>query len=437
MSLFDFLLWTIMGVISFRMIFLKREFDVMIGWLMFGLIILSLQLLYEGYKWQSVLLYLMPLMWLLFYKYNLKRVVKITLISFFVLSSALLVVFPTPVLDEPTGQYVVGTTRLSVMDDSRFFYDEIRELPIQIWYPADSTEDKSPARWMIDGKETTRAFASSFHMLPFMMDQLNHVKTHSYEDVVMTEGEFPIVVLSHGWSSFRNLHLNFAEHLASNGYIVIALDHTYGAAITRLQDGRVITMDKSLLDNDDILKYADELIETYRDDIERVIDEIPKLNQNHPILKNHLEMDKLALLGHSTGAGACVLYALENDVDAIIGLDAWVEPIEIDKTLTVPNLFFRSEAWSESNNNQNLSKVTETIYEVNNANHQDFTLVHKFSPILELIGYTSDDSQTMQEEYILEFFDHYLKGRRLNLKKLDEQYKDETSHKVVNPEASN
>jgi len=437
MSLFDFLLWTIMGVISLRMVFLNREIEGMIGWLMFGVIILSLQLLYDGYKWQSAFLYLMPIMWLLFYKLNLRSVFKIVLVSFFVISSALLVVFPTPVLDEPTGHYIVGTTRLSVMDDSRILYDEIRELPVQIWYPSDSTEDKSPARWMIDGKETTRAFASQFHMLPFMMDQLNHVKTHSYEDIVMTEGEFPVVVLSHGWSSFRNLHLNFAELLASNGYVVIALDHTYGAAMTRLQDGRVITIDNSILDNDDILKYADELIEAYRDDIACVINEIPNLNQTHPVLKNHLQEDKLALLGHSTGAGACVLYALDNDVDAIIGLDAWVEPIEIDKSLKVPNLFFRSEAWSESSNNQNLSIVTESIYEIKNGNHQDFTLVYMFSPVLELIGYTSNDSKKMQEEYVLEFFDHFLKGHTLNLNRLDEKYKDETSIKRTFPEASN
>jgi len=436
MSLFDFLLWTIMGVISLRMVFLNREIEGMIGWLMFGVIILSLQLLYDGYKWQSALLYLMPIMWLLFYKLNLKSMFKIVLVSFFFISSALLVVFPTPVLDEPTGHYIVGTTRLSVMDNSRILYDEVRELPVQIWYPSDSNEDKSPARWMIDGKETTRAFASQFHLLPFMMDQLNHVKTHSYEDIVMTEGEFPIVVLSHGWSSFRNLHLNFAELLASNGYVVIALDHTYGAAMTRLQDGRVITIDNSLIDNDDVLKYADELIEAYRDDIASVINEISNLNQTHPILKNHLEEDKLALLGHSTGAGACVLYALDNDVDAIIGLDAWVEPIEIDKSLKVPNLFFRSEEWSESTNNQNLSIVTESIYEIKNGNHQDFTLVYMFSPVLELIGYTSDDSKKMQEDYVLEFLDHCLKGRTLNLNRLDEKYKDETSIKRTIPEAS-
>ena len=41
-----------------------------------------------------------------------------------------------------------------------------------------------------------------------------------------TEGPFPLVVISHGYPGNRFLLAHMAEHLASHGYAVVALDHT-------------------------------------------------------------------------------------------------------------------------------------------------------------------------------------------------------------------
>lgn len=421
MNLFDFLLWAFMGVIAFRMVYLKRDIDQMIGWLMFGIIILVLQLMYEGLKWQSIGLYVMPVFWLVFYKKLYKKLMSLLIVTCFLLSSGLLVVFPTPILPAPRGPFVVGTTRMSLIDESRTMMAEKREIPIQVWYPAQSSEGKNPTNWMVDGKDAIRVFAEDYGVLSFMFDQLEEVKSHSYENVVPLAGNYPIVLLSHGWDSSRQLHINLSEHLASHGYMVIGIDHTLGAAFTKLHDGRIIKRDESLL-GDDFITDGKVLIEMYKEDIAYVYSKIEKLNDKHDILKNHIDTDNIGLLAHSTGAGAAVAFAMEEPVEAIFLLDAWVEPIEITGTLQIPKLFFRSEDWAESTNNDNLSLVTDKVYQVKNAGHQDFTNGYNLSPVLELIGYVSDDSITMQEDYILAFFDLHLKGKEDILMELTDKY---------------
>ena len=42
----------------------------------------------------------------------------------------------------------------------------------------------------------------------------------------LTGQPFPLVVLSHGYTGYRTIMFYLAEHLASHGYIVAALDHT-------------------------------------------------------------------------------------------------------------------------------------------------------------------------------------------------------------------
>ena len=405
MSLFIFLLWILTSINIVRITIFKHFGREMIGWFVFQAIVTLLQIRFDDFTWQMIFLYIIPVLWILYYKTEFKKMISGLMITSFIVTSLLLIAFPTPELPGPEGPYIVGTTTIYMIDEYRD-----RELPTQIWYPSDSSEGKSPEDWFVD-QGLIDAFAIQYNMQPFMMSQLSDVKTHSYQDIDVAEGEFPVVLLSHGWGSFRKIHINIIEELASNGYIVIALDHPGASAVTMLHTGEIISYDETIL-GEDLVAGGKELIDVYTEDIDYIIKQLNYFNNSHKILNSHLQVENIGLIGHSTGAGALVNYAFDHQVNALIGLDPWVEPIEEMRTLSTPTLFFRSEAWEDGSNDANLNMITDFVYQPNNSNHQDFSLAYKFSPVLEIVGYTSGRSEAAQKAYILRFFDEHLKFKQ-------------------------
>ena len=65
---------------------------------------------------------------------------------------------------------------------------------------------------------------------------LSHTKyssSHGGSSIPVAPGTFPVVIYSHGWTGFRTNSVHQIESLVSNGFIVVAIDHTYGAVATR------------------------------------------------------------------------------------------------------------------------------------------------------------------------------------------------------------
>ena len=68
------------------------------------------------------------------------------------------------------------------------------------------------------------------------------------------------------------------ETLVSNGYMVISIDHTYGAVATRLTSGEVIEHDPAALPDEEVVgleAYAEasaNLVSTFAADIVTVLD---------------------------------------------------------------------------------------------------------------------------------------------------------------------
>ena len=76
---------------------------------------------------------------------------------------------------------------------------------------------------------------SSFHRIP----SLPAVSTHSCLDAHVANGAYPIVVFSHGFTGTFTDYTFLFEDLASRGYIVVSVDHTYEATAVAFSDGRV------------------------------------------------------------------------------------------------------------------------------------------------------------------------------------------------------
>lgn len=141
----------------------------------------------------------------------------------------------------PTGPHPVGTVPLHLVDTSR--PDPVagpghhRELMASVWYPARKAEDLPRAPWMTEG--ALRAFLTD---VGFPLDPALGPLTagHVGAPVHHTGHRLPVIVYSHGAGSHRGDHTIMVQELASHGYAVVTVDHTYDT-ITEFPDGRVVT----------------------------------------------------------------------------------------------------------------------------------------------------------------------------------------------------
>jgi hypothetical protein len=113
---------------------------------------------------------------------------------------------------------------------------------------------------------------------------------------------------------------------------------------------------------------------------------------------NHIDFDKISLIGHSTGGGGAI-YASSKDnrIKSVIGLDAWVEPLEeniYEKVSHLPILLLRSEEWENHTNNEYLYNFLNNdktrLYQIKETTHSDFTMAYMFSSLTEFFGITGN-----------------------------------------------
>ena len=185
-----------------------------------------------------------------FYQSKIPKAIKMIVISLsmicLVLTSFLAYALPVFTLPEPTGNLAVGVKYLHLVDDARNepFLDKStkkRELMVKIYYPAKEDKTKSNIPYF-HSPELLKMYAGFYHLPNFMFDHLNLVKTNSKEDLSISDKEknYPVVLFSHGAGATMEVQTSQSEDLASNGYIVIAIDHTYTSAATIFPDKAVM-----------------------------------------------------------------------------------------------------------------------------------------------------------------------------------------------------
>src|SRR5258708_7516383 len=150
----------------------------------------------------------------------------------------------TPYLPEPTGPCPVGTTSLYLKDASRpdpwAAGVSARELMVSLWYPA-TPSDGRRARYMTPAESELLLTSRGLTSVP--QDVLSTVRTNAVSDATPAgrQRSLPLLVLSPGFTMPRSTLTALAEDLASHGYVVAGVDHTYESDATAFPDGRVTT----------------------------------------------------------------------------------------------------------------------------------------------------------------------------------------------------
>ncbi|MFC7983412.1 alpha/beta hydrolase family protein [Streptomyces sp. NPDC057336] len=247
--------------------------------------------------------------------------------------------FPVPVFPEPSGRFAVGTRVVQWTDPRRpetFTADphDRRTVVVQLWYPA----QKSPTgaqraeylgRTEHEAQTVSDALARAVGLPGFLLDGIPRAHTHAVFNapVAGRGGRFPVVLFSPGSGGVRTQNTAWAEELASQGYLVAALNHPYDSAAVVLTDGRTIhTKSASTGNRDKDNKLAADWTAVRAADLGFVLTQLNRLGRGEIAspLTGRLDTGRVAATGHSMG-GAAALQAARQDhrIDAVIDLDGY------------------------------------------------------------------------------------------------------------------
>ena len=111
----------------------------------------------------------------------------------------------------PVGVKTLELVNSEQLDTNNFNSRVDRPLTLEVWYPAHKDSGGELAHYDNETR-TGQAFS---------------IQGDAYRDArPARSGDFPLVVISHGYTGFRTIMFYLGEHLASHGYVVAAIDHT-------------------------------------------------------------------------------------------------------------------------------------------------------------------------------------------------------------------
>ncbi len=446
-----------------------------------AILLIAVQLLLEGYRWQMVPLYCITVVLVLTAARNL-RFVKARqatsgpkrakwlrrlggVLTLFAIGLAAVppILFPHLRLPNPSGPYAVGTTNLHFFDESRpetFTPDtrDHRELFARVWYPAEIPPGKAPVSYCENAYEISRALTGPTRLPSFLFDHLALTKTSSYRDAEIANGKerFPVVIFSHAYWGSVSQCTALMQELASHGYVAVSVGHAYETPYLIQADGHVRAFDPrneefslrgverraafgveqqltQTRDRDkleavirEISRLRPKIIQSvhiWAEDISSTIDELERINLGAGPFAGRLDMERIAVMGHSFGGAAAGQACLDDErCKAGINMDGLQLGDMLDEDLSRPFLFMHHDNVGAANKTPNLvffekAKAPVYLLTIEGTGHLSFTDVSFYgrasffrlmSPVGEIEG---EHCHGIVSDYVLAFLDSHLRGR--------------------------
>ena len=329
-------------------------------------------------------------------------------------------------LPAPTGSYKVGSITYAWVDTLRpetYTEDpnDHRELPVQIWYPVDITAQTAGS-------------------------------ANGGAPVSARQATYPLIIFSPGALGPRDSNDSTYLELASHGYIVAAVDHTYQSAYTSFPDGRVTLfspifmqemqahVQATLVDPIEDERILRGWIAIHMADLDFVVDQLEGVNRGDPQgpLARKMDLGRTGLIGHSLGGVSVAEFCRQDPrCQAAVNLDGPLFADQLSVTsdwqqTLVETPFPRPLLQMYSGVLYNDPRYYGTIYVPNRtaheratepayalvfegAGHSNFTDLPLISPMLaKVLGIGTINPYRcirIVNTYTLAFFDRYLKGQ--------------------------
>ena len=139
-------------------------------------------------------------------------------------------------------------------------------------------------------------------------------RTNAIKDAEPTGRKLPLVVLSPGFTNPMSTLTSLAEDLASRGYVVAGIDHTYESYATTLSDGRVAEC--LACDSDTDPGFGTGVVAGRAADVSFVLDQLPSKWDG----SDRIDLSRIAMAGQSIG-GASAMAAMVKDSRVRAGID--------------------------------------------------------------------------------------------------------------------
>ena len=373
-----------------------------------------------------------------------KLLISITILLFFNACSIKLKNFP-----EPTGRYKIGTDTFVFEDRSRLEWftekeDDYRTIAVQMWYPSENVSDSLFP--YIDHKIKMEHIAEQLNVSTKMLSGLEKVKTNSYFQSPIINKEFPVILFSHGLGGTKTQNSINIENLVSNGYIVIAVDHSYDALVTVLNDN-IADFRSDPGWNTEVDEVTEEefwnvrlpQINTRAKDISYLIDKLYELKNQKFYIAKSCDLGRIGIFGHSFGGGTGIVSSFsDNRISSCLNLDGWLEPVPdeiINSGIKIPFCYIGQvqENWTSAKFNKerinrfhNNNTHSSYIFEIENSKHLDYIDMPYLFKLAKLFGFSGKAGKTLTIDlnaFILGFFDENLKNKKSNwIEIMEENY---------------
>ena len=209
-----------------------------------------------------------------------------------------------------------------------------------------------------------------------MIRKTIHIQNNSNEDINIDlrhredAREAPAIIIIHGFKGFKNFAFfpDLADRLAMAGYVTITPNFSRNG----------IGYDYNTFENLD--KFAQNTVSHELNDLQTIINNIKEQN----IAKKTIDLDRLALLGHSKGAGISILKAAElsDDIKCMVTwgsvnsffrfsdaqIKQWEKKgvIEIENGRTKQMMPINKTFWDDLNKNKNHFNILKAVKKIEN-----------------------------------------------------------------------
>ncbi|XP_032039689.1 platelet-activating factor acetylhydrolase isoform X1 [Aythya fuligula] len=311
-------------------------------------------------------------------------------------------------IPEGKGPHSVGCTDLMTENAAEGSF-------LRLYYPSCNATDNEEAPWIPD-KEYYQGLSDFLNVYRVVGERLfqyyvGSVTCPAKPNADFKPGEkYPLLVFSHGLGAFRTIYSAICIEMASQGFIVAAVEHRDESAsatyyckkrsVSETEEESTPNMEKEWIyyrklksgEEERCLRHKQ--VQQRAQECIKALNLILKINSGEEVmnvlnsdfdwnkLKDSVDTSRIAVMGHSFG-GATVIESLSKEIRFRCGiaLDAWMLPVGDDtyeNSVQQPLLFINSEKFQWADNILKMKKLSS-----NDSNKKMITIkgsVHQSFP---------------------------------------------------------